>query len=198
MNPCISSRACCFGGPDDIREKSRIYREAFAKRRPEDQVGYRPIEHIAALCPTMVLEDGDQARKIGIRGQRYFYESLARWYQGGPKPDPASWDKDVDEAGQIIITRFGSEEVRMDPNAKKPTEAIRNPNQSFGTADECIAYVDRLIEAGADEILFCWQMGTVPQWAQMETIRQIGRNVIPYFRARRAEAPAVARPVAAA
>jgi hypothetical protein len=41
-----------------------------------------------------------------------------------------------------------------------------------------------LLDAGADEILFCWQMGTVPQWAQMETIRQIGRNVIPVFRAR--------------
>lgn len=170
-----------FGGPDDIREKSRVYRDAFRNRKAEDQVGYRPIEHIAALCPTLVLEDGAQARQMGVRGQRYFYESLDRWYRGGPKPNPASWGNDLDASGQIV-TRFASEEVRLD--IKKPSESIRNPNQSFGNADDCIAYVQRLIDAGADEILFCWQMGTVPQWAQMETIRQIGRYVIPHFRAR--------------
>jgi hypothetical protein len=26
------------------------------------------------------------------------------------------------------------------------------------------------------------QMGTVPHWAQMETIRKIGEHVIPHFR----------------
>jgi hypothetical protein len=43
--------------------------------------------------------------------------------------------------------------------------------------------VGRLIESGADEILFICQMGTVPQWAQLDTIRNIGKYVIPYFRA---------------
>ena len=176
-----------FGGPDDIAEKSKVYREAFRTRKAEDQVGYRPIEHVAALCPTLVLEDGAQARKIGVRGQRYFYESLDRWYRGGGKPDPKTWGDDINAEGQIV-TRFGSETVTMDLGVKKPSESIRNPNQAFGDPDDCIAYVQRLVDAGADEILFCWQMGTVPQWAQMETIRQIGRYVIPHFRARRAVA----------
>jgi alkanesulfonate monooxygenase SsuD/methylene tetrahydromethanopterin reductase-like flavin-dependent oxidoreductase (luciferase family) len=183
-----------FGGPDDIKEKSRLYREAFRNRKPEDQVGHRPLEHIAALCPTLVLEDGDLARKIGVRGQRYFYESLDRWYRGGPKPDPKNWGADIDEKGQIV-TRFASEEVRLD--IKKPSDSIRNPNQSFGNSDDCIAYVQRLIHAGADEILFCWQMGTVPHWAQMETIRQIGRYVIPHFRARSSKEFSQPRAVAA-
>ena len=42
--------------------------------------------------------------------------------------------------------------------------------------------MQRLIDSGADEILFICQMGTVPQWAQLETIRNIGEHVIPYFR----------------
>lgn len=183
-----------FGGPDDVREKSRLYREAFRNRKPEDQVGYRPLEHIAALCPTLVLDDGAEARRMGVRGQRYFYESLDRWYRGGSKPDPATWDNDIDEEGQIV-TRFASEEVAMD--VKKPSASIRNPNQSFGDPDDCIAYVQRLIDAGADEILFCWQMGTIPQWAQMETIRQIGRYVIPHFRARTSKELPGRSPVAA-
>ena len=41
--------------------------------------------------------------------------------------------------------------------------------------------MERLIDAGADEILFLNQMGTVPQWAMLETIRQIGEHVIPHF-----------------
>ena len=43
-------------------------------------------------------------------------------------------------------------------------------------------YVERLVEAGADEILFLTQMGTVPQWAMLETVRNIGEHVIPRFR----------------
>ena len=28
------------------------------------------------------------------------------------------------------------------------------------------------------------QMGTIPQWAMLETIRQFGEHVIPHFRAK--------------
>ena len=34
---------------------------------------------------------------------------------------------------------------------------------AYGTVDDCIGYVQRLFDAGADEILFLVQMGTVPQ-----------------------------------
>ncbi|PMY10700.1 LLM class flavin-dependent oxidoreductase, partial [Pseudomonas sp. GW460-13] len=56
------------------------------------------------------------------------------------------------------------------------------PNHAYGTVEDCIGYVQRLIDSGADEILFICQMGTVPQWAQLETIRNIGEHVIPHFR----------------
>jgi imidazole glycerol phosphate synthase subunit HisF len=48
-----------------------------------------------------------------------------------------------------------------------------------------IAYCERLAEAGADEIMFLIQLGTVPQWAALETIRNRGRRVLPHFRRRR-------------
>ena len=31
-----------FGGPDQVAEKNRVYREAYANRDPEQQVGFRP------------------------------------------------------------------------------------------------------------------------------------------------------------
>jgi alkanesulfonate monooxygenase SsuD/methylene tetrahydromethanopterin reductase-like flavin-dependent oxidoreductase (luciferase family) len=182
-----------FGGPEDVAKKNAIYREAWAKRKPEDQVGFRPTQHLAALCPTIVLEDEVQARNIGIKGQRYFMESLAHWYTGGPKPDPDKWsDTDLvtrDAEGKLIMkttpnetidTSFASEKVKID--FSDPRTAILNPNHAYGTVDDCIGYVSKLIEAGADEILFICQMGTVPQWAQLETLRNIGKHVIPHFR----------------
>ncbi len=176
-----------FGGPEEIAKKSDLYRKAWAARKPEDQVGSNPIEHLAALCPAIVLDDGAEARRIGIRGQRYFMESLAYWYTGGPKPDHTAWgDEDLmvtETTGETIIkSRWASEEIVVD--FSDSSMALMNPNHAYGTVEDCIGYVSRLKEAGADEILFICQMGTVPQWAQLETIRKIGEHVIPHFRGR--------------
>ena len=148
-----------------------------------------PVNHVhvhadaAGVDGEVVLEDGQQARKIGIRGQRYFMESLAYWYTGGERPDHTKWQDDVTESttGQTYIkSRWASEVVEVD--FSDPSLALANPNHAYGTVEDCIGYVERLRQAGADEILFICQMGTVPQWAQLETIRNIGEHVIPYFR----------------
>jgi hypothetical protein len=60
---------------------------------------------------------------------------------------------------------------------------IFNPEHAYGTASDAIAYVERLRETGADEVMFLIQMGTVPQSACMATIRNLGEHVLPHFRA---------------
>jgi alkanesulfonate monooxygenase SsuD/methylene tetrahydromethanopterin reductase-like flavin-dependent oxidoreductase (luciferase family) len=175
-----------FGGPDQVAEKNRVYREAFANRAEAEQVGQRPTEHLAALCPAIVLDDGPEARRIGIKGQRFFMESIAHWSTAGrmPLPEPDSWGDDVTmvtgDGTTVIQAAIGSEVVSVD--FSDPKLALMNPNHGYGTAEDCIGYVARLIEAGADEILFLCQMGTVPQEAALATIRNIGEQVIPYFR----------------
>ena len=174
-----------FGGPEEVAKKNEVYRAAWASRNPADQVGYRPIQHLAALCPAIVLDDGATARKIGVRGQRYFMESLAYWYSGGERPDHTKWQDDLTQSttGEMVIkSRWASEEITVD--FSDSSMALMNPNHAYGTVRDCIGYVQRLMDAGADEILFICQMGTVPQWAQLETIRNIGKHVIPYFRSR--------------
>jgi alkanesulfonate monooxygenase SsuD/methylene tetrahydromethanopterin reductase-like flavin-dependent oxidoreductase (luciferase family) len=175
-----------FGGPEQVAEKNRVYREAFAGRDPALQVGQRPTEHLAALCPAVVLDDGDEARRIGIRGQRFFMESIAHWSTDGrtPLPEPDSWEDDVTmvvgDGTRVIEAAIGSEVVSID--FSDPKMCLMNPNHAYGTVEDCIGYVGRLIDAGADEILFLNQMGTVPQDAALATIRNIGEHVIPYFR----------------
>ena len=80
----------------------------------------------------------------------------------------------------MISSSIGSERVSVDFG--DPSFALLNPNHAYGTVDDAIGYVTRLIDSGADEILFLNQMGTIPQDAMMETIRNIGTHVIPYFR----------------
>jgi len=174
-----------FGGPDEVAKKNALYRKSWKARKPEDQVGYNPTQHLAALCPTIVLDDGEAARKIGIRGQRYFMESLAYWYTGGPVPDHTKWADDdlmvTQTTGETVIrSRWASEELVVD--FSDPALSMMNPNHAYGTVADAIGYVERLKAAGVDEVLFICQMGTVPQWAQLETIRNIGKHLIPHFR----------------
>jgi alkanesulfonate monooxygenase SsuD/methylene tetrahydromethanopterin reductase-like flavin-dependent oxidoreductase (luciferase family) len=175
-----------FSGPDEIARKNAIYREHFRNRKAEDQVGFRPTEHLAALCAATVLEDREKARRIGLRGQRFFAEAIAHWYQGGPKPtvDESLTADDHAEVlargKEAVITYLSDEKITAgDEHTSNYTVA----QDAYGNPDDCIRYCTRLQEAGADEILFMFQMGGIPHEAIMETIRNIGEKVIPHFRA---------------
>jgi alkanesulfonate monooxygenase SsuD/methylene tetrahydromethanopterin reductase-like flavin-dependent oxidoreductase (luciferase family) len=173
-----------FGGPDDIANKNAVYRKAWRERDLAQQVGFRPVEHLAALCPAVVLEDRTRARRIGLRGQRFFVESLGHWYRGGPPPDVS--DLDPDE--QLRELRAEKQKFRELFEAERLPPAadilghFDEVEDSYGTPADCIRYVERLFAAGADEILFLVQMGTIPSAATRETIVNIGRHVIPHFR----------------
>jgi alkanesulfonate monooxygenase SsuD/methylene tetrahydromethanopterin reductase-like flavin-dependent oxidoreductase (luciferase family) len=179
-----------LGGPADIARKNAIYREAYKNRKPEDQVGFVPNEHLAALCLTIVLDDREKARRIGLKGQRFFTESLNRWYAGGPAPKAEDYLDDADaqlsalaQEKEKIVAYLASEKIEFDPGNFGHLEEVRD---AYGTPADCIRYVQSLFDAGADEILFLMQMGTVPHEAIMETIRNIGEHVIPHFRAKAA------------
>ena len=89
----------------------------------------------------------------------------------------------VDDEGKAAVL-IGSELIHVDFTS--PAGAIFNPNNAYGTVDDAIVYIEQLIEAGADEILFMTQMGTVPHDVQMHTIRELGEKVLPHFRGTRA------------
>jgi alkanesulfonate monooxygenase SsuD/methylene tetrahydromethanopterin reductase-like flavin-dependent oxidoreductase (luciferase family) len=176
-----------FSGPEEIARKNAVYRNAFANRVPEDQVGFRPTEHLAALCPAIVLDDAEEARRIGFRGQLFFAKSIHYWYGNAPRPSVAEIDDElmsaeIEQEKARFVARLGEDNIPVRPNATE----LYNVNHAYGTVDTAIAYVERLQAAGADEILFLLQMGTVPHAASMATIRNIGTYLIPHFKAKAA------------
>lgn len=178
-----------FSGPDEIARKNAIYREAFRNRKPEDQVGFRPTEHLAALCPAIVLGDREKARQIGLRGQRFFIEAIEHFYAGGPAPkvDDASAEEQLSairDHREKMISHLGDEKIEITAAQLADLDAAQYGVEldAYGTVENAIRYVKRLIESGADEILFLVQMGTVPHAAIMETIHNIGTYLIPYLR----------------
>jgi alkanesulfonate monooxygenase SsuD/methylene tetrahydromethanopterin reductase-like flavin-dependent oxidoreductase (luciferase family) len=173
-----------FGGPEDVARKNQVYRAAVRRRSAESQVGAFPVEHLAALCPAIVLDDGAKARAIGHRGQRFFTEAIRHWYNPGPDaPPPRAELADMDDAevlrreGDALVAYLHEEKIEVGTEMT----GLFNPNHAYGTASDVIGYVERLAEAGADEVMFLIQMGTVPQEAALETIRQLGRHVLPKF-----------------
>ncbi|WP_067544306.1 LLM class flavin-dependent oxidoreductase [Nocardia crassostreae] len=172
-----------FAGIEEMAELRGIYDAAIAARTGERFVSTVVNDHFAAVCPTIVLDDRGRAQQIGARGQRFFAESVKHYYGAGPLPEDAE-EPVADEVAKI--KQAAAEHIAFLHEAKIPAPpaatAIFNIEHAYGTADDAIAYVERLQEAGADEILCLIQMGTVPQDACLETIRQWGEKVIPHFR----------------
>ncbi|MED5263115.1 MAG: LLM class flavin-dependent oxidoreductase [Myxococcota bacterium] len=170
-----------FGGPEDVAQKNRVYRAAAKRRTPESQIPDFPNVHLSALCPAIVLDDGLEARRIGHRGQRFFAEAIRHWYQSGPPPAIHQDEDDGEElvrGGEELVAYLNEEKIEAGTEAT----GLFNPNHAYGTVSDAIGYCEKLAEAGADEIMFLVQMGGVPQDAALQTIRNLGEQVLPRFR----------------
>ncbi|MER5871384.1 LLM class flavin-dependent oxidoreductase [Streptomyces sp. NPDC002044] len=175
-----------FSGADDVRAMRTVYDEAIAARDGGRFVSTEVNDHFSALCPTIVLDDAERALRLGARGQRFFAESIAHWYGGGPAPTGYAEDAPAEE--HVAALAKGREElVATLHEANIPARPVDtgtfNADHAYGSAETAVAYVERLRESGVDEVMCLIQMGTVPQEACMETIRQWGEKVIPHFRA---------------
>jgi alkanesulfonate monooxygenase SsuD/methylene tetrahydromethanopterin reductase-like flavin-dependent oxidoreductase (luciferase family) len=171
-----------FAGPESIAGMRRAYDAARAARTGDRYVSTVVNDHFSVLCPTIVLDDRAEARRVGIRGQRFFAQSIGHWYGGAGIPDEAvvpgaDEAADMRRAAEQVVARLHEQRIPVRPSAT----ATFHADHAYGTAEDAIAHVERLRDAGADEIMCLMQMGTVPQEACLETLRQWGEKVIPYF-----------------
>jgi alkanesulfonate monooxygenase SsuD/methylene tetrahydromethanopterin reductase-like flavin-dependent oxidoreductase (luciferase family) len=170
-----------FAGLDEVRGYHDLYRSTIAERSGDRLVSTVTNDWFSALLPTIVLDDGDEAFRIGARGQRFFAESLAHWYAG--EPEPRSDTEEEDNAAEIarsrehVVAKLHEANVPVTPL----TTGTFNIDHAYGTADRAIQFVEALQDLGVDEVHCLIQMGTIPQPVILETIRQWGEKVIPRF-----------------
>ncbi|MFI0352813.1 LLM class flavin-dependent oxidoreductase [Actinomadura sp. 9N407] len=171
-----------FAGPEEVKEMYDLYHATVRTRTPERLVSTDTNDKFVALCPTIVLDDPAKALKIGARGQRFFAEAIAHWYGNAPAPREDTEDDDniaaLAKDKEDLVARLNEANI---PARPQDTGAF-NAEHAYGTADQAIEYVQRLADIGVDEVMCLIQMGTVPQEACMETIKQWGEKVIPHFR----------------
>jgi alkanesulfonate monooxygenase SsuD/methylene tetrahydromethanopterin reductase-like flavin-dependent oxidoreductase (luciferase family) len=174
-----------FGGIESVRAQRQLYDKGRAERTSERFVATVVNDHFSALCPTIVLDDKERARQIGARGQRFFAEAISQWGMPG-SPPPTDDTEHADNIAHMEGLKNGFlERAERSPELKAQltlASATFNINHAYGNVAEAIAYVEKLVDAGADEVMCMIQMGTVPQEVCMETIRLWGERVIPYFR----------------
>jgi alkanesulfonate monooxygenase SsuD/methylene tetrahydromethanopterin reductase-like flavin-dependent oxidoreductase (luciferase family) len=171
-----------FAGLEAVERYHSIYRTACKERTGEHLVSTEVNDSFTALLPSIVLDDREEAWRIGVRAQRFFAESLLHWYGGGPEPDESDGTGDVvgdmEAARGVMVAKMHEADVPVTPNA----DASYNPNHAYGDAAVALEYAERLAEVGVDDIMLMTQMGTVPHEVCMETIRQWGEEIIPRFR----------------
>jgi len=183
-----------FAGPASVREQREAYDAARAERSGDGFVSTVVNDHFSALCPTIVLDDGREAREVGARGQRFFGESISHWGFGADPPNESTEGEDniafmrskkLDLEGRYERGEFDHRGTTSFPLvravSKSNVTSQFNIDHAYGTAEEAVEYVRELEAVGVDEVMCLIQMGTVPQEVCLETIRQWGERVIPAF-----------------
>jgi alkanesulfonate monooxygenase SsuD/methylene tetrahydromethanopterin reductase-like flavin-dependent oxidoreductase (luciferase family) len=156
-----------FGSDDYLAQKVSEYRRAAAAARP---VGRRRNDWFACTPATLVLDDDREACRHGLRGARFFSESMARYYLSGTRP-----------VGRLDVPRdflaaADLEAARLARNAPGSTV-----NTVIGDPVAARESVARFADAGVDELILVMQMGTVPHELVMRSLRVFAEKVAPHF-----------------
>jgi alkanesulfonate monooxygenase SsuD/methylene tetrahydromethanopterin reductase-like flavin-dependent oxidoreductase (luciferase family) len=156
-----------FGNDDYLEQKVTQYRAAVAEAKPK----YRSVNnHFACTPATLVLPDDKRACEYGIRGMRFFTESMNRYYTFGDRPQ-----------GALNVPRdfLHADELR-------DAMAMRNQDGStlamvVGDAAAARETIQRFVDIGVDELILVMQMGTVPHELILQSLRTFAEQVMPHF-----------------
>ncbi len=173
-----------FGGPEVIGEMRRMFDDERARRDPDAVVSPGMInDEFVALCPTFLMDDREEAFRIGCRALRFFAEAITHWSAPNgvaPTRGTATVDNAAFMEEHLALARAAMARGDAPPTA---ASSMYNTDHALGDAATAIDYVQRLQDAGVDNVMCLIQMGTLTQDQQLETIRIFGEQVIPKFRA---------------
>ena len=159
----------CFnlGGHDQLKERVAIYREALEHANP---VGSFVNDQVAALCVIHCGEDDEEARRVGGPEGAWFVgmaEKLYAPWQGRAVPDSY---------------KFAVSAIQTERTEKTAEDHLASGAFAMGNPDTVIEVLKGYQEAGVDQILCFMQMGNLAHTRTMDSIKLVGRHVIPFFK----------------
>ena len=162
----------CFnlnlGGFEKLEESVAIYRQAVKNATP---VGSFVNNQVAAMCMVHCGEDDEEARRVAGPEGAWFVNMAGELY----KP----WQgREVPESYKFSVSLVQQAEEQVEQTTE---DYIQGGGFAMGNPDSVIKVIKRYQEAGIDQILCFMQMGNLPHSRIMDSIKLMGRHVIPYF-----------------
>lgn len=172
-----------FGGPEAIANMRANFDEARAERDPDAVVSPGHInDEFVALCPTFLMDDREEALRIGARALRFFAEAITHW----SAPNGVAPARDTDQVDNVAFMKehhaLATDALARGDAPPSAASSMYSLDHALGDAETAIDYVERLKAAKVDNVMCLIQMGTLTQEQQLNTIRIFGEQVIPHFR----------------
>ena len=159
----------CFNlaGYGQMKERVDIYREALKHAHP---VGPFVTDQVAALCILHCGEDDEETRRVGAPEGAWFVKMAEELY--------APWQgRAVPESYKFAVDAI--QEERVDKTAE---DHLASGAFAMGNPDTIIEVMKKYQDAGVDQVLCFLQMGNLAHTRIMDSIKLMGRHVIPYFK----------------
>jgi alkanesulfonate monooxygenase SsuD/methylene tetrahydromethanopterin reductase-like flavin-dependent oxidoreductase (luciferase family) len=189
-----------FLAPGMLEAQLKIYRDAAAACT--DPAGAFVNNQVAASAMACCAETRAKAYEVAEKNMRFFWELGQQLYI----PKTAKTYQYYSNITDALISSRGQKKDESKPLAAAPIApsafniqaAAESGTVICGNPDDCIKGVQKYPEAGIDELLLLVQVGRMPHAAIMDTIKLLGRHVLPYFRNVEPKGAAQAQPSAAA
>jgi len=156
-----------IGSDDYLTEKVREYRRASAAAQP---VGRQKTDHFACTPAALILPDDREACRHGLRGARFFAESMAKYYLSGTRP-----------LGKLDVQRGFFSDGDLDDAMAARNQPGSQVGAIVGDPAAVRETVARFVDIGVDELILVMQMGTVPHDLILKSLRTFAEGVMPHF-----------------
>jgi len=163
--------ALCFniGQPEELERRVQLYRDGINQAQP---VGAFVNNQIAALGLIHCAETDQRARAIGGPAGVWMLNKSLELYR--------PWQ----EQGTRIPDsyRFAVAAVQGERTGRALDDLIEGGTFCMGGPETCIRILKKFEAVGIDQVLCFMQFGGIAHQHIMDSIRLMGKYVIPYFR----------------
>jgi alkanesulfonate monooxygenase SsuD/methylene tetrahydromethanopterin reductase-like flavin-dependent oxidoreductase (luciferase family) len=159
--------------PGQSEKAVEAYRAAIRNAEP---VGATVNNQVAAFTTAVCMEDDAEARRIGSFSAAAYAEGSRQIYTQWSKSDTGwkGW------FGRETLTEAEITTEAMDKLCDDGVVCVGDP-------EHCIRTIKRWEELGVDQIMCLIQAGRIKHEQALESIKNFGKYVIPYFKKRAGE-----------